>query len=281
MMEEWVIHMLPCMGNLVRHHQKWRFSMVLPTHNPIIVTCSGAPHEQQGVCLSTTAYKQLQDQLLFIHDHDEHVDIATGTQFIDDSLSDEILESMEDAAAAVEVETESSEVQTESAIHQHLHAALQDIKKQIDLHGQPDCYRQGDFFHRTKHAVFILHDAALKGLQPDRLCARDIFVWLPPFLPGAPDYFKCTCGGRLTKNGTRECSYFFVVTVYRFSLGYNDNPIARHVKSFPTDYWLLTNRFLCKASRQESPGCGKSWQGTDPHIIAQLPHWVVMAFPGM
>jgi hypothetical protein len=147
MMEEWVIHMLPCMGNLVCHHQKWIFSTVLPTHNPIIVTCSGAPYEQQGVCLLMTAYKQLQDQLSFIHDHDEHVDMATGMQFIDDSLSDEILESTEDAAAAAEVETESSEVRTKLAIHQHLHAVLQDIKKQIDLHGQPDCYRRGDFFH--------------------------------------------------------------------------------------------------------------------------------------
>jgi hypothetical protein len=141
MMEEWVIHMLPCMGNLVFYHQKWIFSTVLPTHNPIIVTCSGGLHEQQGVCLSTAAYKQLQDQLSFIRDHDEHVDIATDMQFIDHSLSNEILESTEDAAAAAEVETESSEVRTESAIHQHLHTVLEDIKKQIDLHGQPNCYR--------------------------------------------------------------------------------------------------------------------------------------------
>ena len=177
---------------------------------------SGVPDERNGAHLSMAAYTQLQDELAFIRDHDEHADIATGTHHIDDSLSDEILELTEDAAAAAELETESSEVQTESAIHQHLHAALRDIKKQIDLHGQPDCYRRGDFFHRTKHTVFILHDAALNGLQPDRLCARDIFVWLPPFLPGAPDYFKCTCGSHLTKHGTTQChgSYSFVVTEF-------------------------------------------------------------------
>jgi hypothetical protein len=84
---------------------------------------------------------QLQDKLSFIRDHDKHADIATGMHLIEDSFSDEILDSMEDAAAVTEVETESSEVQTESAIHQHLHAALQYIKKQIDLHSQPDCYQ--------------------------------------------------------------------------------------------------------------------------------------------
>jgi hypothetical protein len=78
---------------------------------------------------------------LYIHDHDKHTDIATGSHLIEDSFSDEILDLIEDAAAVAEVETESSEVQTESAIHQHLHAALQDIKKQIDLHHQPDCYQ--------------------------------------------------------------------------------------------------------------------------------------------
>jgi hypothetical protein len=58
-------------------------------------------------------------------------------------------------------------------------------------------------------------------------------------------------------------------------LGYNDNPIARRVRCFPTDYFLLTNRFRCKSS-----GCGRTWQGTDPHILAQLPRFVSAAFPG-
>src|ERR1700690_1094650 len=109
-----------------------------------IITHSAASDEQNGVCLSMAAYTQLQDELSFIRDHDEHADIATGTHFIDDSISDEILDLTEDAAAVAEEETESSEIKTESAIHQHLHGALQDIKKQIDLHDQPDCYRRGD-----------------------------------------------------------------------------------------------------------------------------------------
>jgi hypothetical protein len=157
--------------------------------------------EQYDPHLSTAQYSQLQEELAFVHEHDEHADIATGAHSINDSLFDEIIDAPEEAAAAAKAKTESSEAPSESAIHQHLYAVRQDIKKQVELHHQPDCYRRGDFFYRTKHPVFTLHDAAIKGLQPDRLCARDVFVWLPPCLPGAPDYFKCTCGVRLKKNG--------------------------------------------------------------------------------
>jgi hypothetical protein len=48
----------------------------------------------------------------------------------------------------------------------------------------------------------------------------------------------------------------------------------------PADFFLLTNRFLCNPRRAE-PGCNKSFQGTDPHIIAQLPQFVQTAFPGI
>jgi hypothetical protein len=62
------------------------------------------------------------------------------------------------------------------------------------------------------------------------------------------------------------------------SIGYNDNPIARRVKTLPSDYFLLTSCFLCDSACQNDPGCGTSWQGTDPHVIAQLPRWVSAAF---
>jgi len=67
---------------------------------------------------------------------------------------------------------------------------------------RPNCYIRGDFFHRKKHAVFALCDDSATGFNVDSLCARDVFVWLPLLLPGAPDYFKCTCGERLIKHGT-------------------------------------------------------------------------------
>ncbi|KAJ7804450.1 hypothetical protein B0H14DRAFT_3883426 [Mycena olivaceomarginata] len=46
-----------------------------------------------------------------------------------------------------------------------------------------------------------------------------------------------------------------------------------------SDFFLLTNRFICDDRRKESPGCGTNHQGTDPHIIAQLPRFVQVAFP--
>ena len=124
-----------------------------------------------------------------------------------------------------------------------------------------------------------MHDAAVTGLQPDHLCARDIFLWLPACLPGAPDSFKCTCGSRLSKNGARICPFHIHSVLTRFA-GWNDNPVARRVRSLPVDYFLLTNRFLCDPDRHNEAGCGTSWQGTDPHIIAQLPRFVSVAFPG-
>jgi hypothetical protein len=64
------------------------------------------------------------------------------------------------------------------------------------------------------------------------------------------------------------------------SAGWNDNPIACRVRALPVDYFLLTNRFLCDPDCRKETGCGTSWQGTDPHIIAQLPRFVSVAFPG-
>jgi hypothetical protein len=60
--------------------------------------------------------------------------------------------------------------------------------------------------------------------------------------------------------------------------GLNSNPIARRVREMPSDYFLYTNRFICDSRRGRDPGCGKSIQGTDPHIIAQLPDFL---FPGV
>ncbi|KAJ3710654.1 hypothetical protein C8R42DRAFT_729099 [Lentinula raphanica] len=204
---------------------------------------------------------QLNDHLVFIHDHDEHADIATSADTVDDSLVDDILQSTQDTSAAELDETQGSEVKGNSCHQQQLQSALSQIQKEIERHMQPDCYRRGDFFFRPKHPIFALHDAKIAGLQPDRLCHREIFVWLPSCLPGAPDYFSCTCGHRLSKNG------------------YNDDPIARRVKSFPVDYFLLTNRYLCNPKLKNDPGCGTSWQGTDPHIISQLPRRLSVAFP--
>ncbi|KAF7290788.1 hypothetical protein MIND_01319700 [Mycena indigotica] len=81
-------------------------------------------------------------------------------------------------------------------------------------------------------------------------------------LPGAPEKFKChNCGESLTRNG------------------FNDNPIARRVRSMPNDFFLFTNRFICDNRREGNKGCGRTMQGTDPIILSQLPRFTQLAFP--
>ncbi|KAJ7738873.1 hypothetical protein DFH07DRAFT_778935 [Mycena maculata] len=101
----------------------------------------------------------------------------------------------------------------------------------------------------------------LQGLDPDKLCFPMVLVWLPHLLPGHPDRFKCTCGKPLSKNG------------------FHDNPIARRVRDIPTDFFLLTNYYICDSRKVNDPGCGTSHCGIDPHIIEQLPRFVQAAFP--
>lgn len=151
---------------------------------------------------TTEAFAQLDADLTFLRQSDEYADISHGVELSDSSLVDEILsDANNDHATAAQEETNASEAQTQSYLHQYLSSILNKIKKDIYLHKQPNCYATGDFVIRPKHAVFALHDAAVSGLQPDHLALRDVFVWLPKFLPGAPEFFKCTCGSRLTKNG--------------------------------------------------------------------------------
>ena len=151
--------------------------------------------------ITVLEYDQLERNLAYINDHDEFSDVVSGNGVVEDSLSNEILEPTSESATNAQAESQASEAREQSSIHRHLSAALKQIKKEIKAHGLPGPYHRGDFFYRSKHAVFALHDAAVTGLQPDHLCARDVFLWLPACLPGAPDSFRCTCGGRLSKNG--------------------------------------------------------------------------------
>ncbi|KAF8187962.1 hypothetical protein K438DRAFT_1764665 [Mycena galopus ATCC 62051] len=110
--------------------------------------------------------------------------------------------------------------------------------------------------------VFALDHAALNGFTPDALCLLPIFLWFPSFLPGHPESFHCECGARLIRNG------------------YNENPIGRRVSTLAgQDYFLLTNRYPCPPRRRNDPGCGESYQETDPWIIGQLLKFVQKSFP--
>ncbi|KAJ7356836.1 hypothetical protein DFH08DRAFT_1048015 [Mycena albidolilacea] len=189
---------------------------------------------------------------------------ASSELTFDESLGDE--EGEEDDSVNAEVaqkEMEEAEPKVLSENHQWLKTTLAQIVD--DTTGRlkmPRCYKDGHFWVRPVDPVFALKRAAASGFAPTGLYLLPIFVWLPHFLPGRPDSFKCECGTRLILNG------------------YNENPIARRVSTLSgPDYFLLTNRYLCSPRRGNDKGCGKSYQGSNPWIIRQLPEYVQRAFP--
>ncbi|KAJ7195718.1 hypothetical protein B0H12DRAFT_1169101 [Mycena haematopus] len=184
-------------------------------------------------------------------------------RIFDESLADEDEEDESMNTDIAQKETEAAEVKILSENHQWLKTTLDQIVK--DTNGRlkmPRCYKDGHFWVRPIDPVFALKHAAVSGFSPRSLYLHPIFVWLPHFLPGRPDFFKCECGVSLCLNG------------------YNENPIARRVSTLSgPDYFILTNRYLCPPRRGNNTGCGKNYQGTDPWIIHQLPEFVQRAFP--
>ncbi|KAJ3752534.1 hypothetical protein EV360DRAFT_88655 [Lentinula raphanica] len=224
----------------------------------------GNPSVSPSHSITGENYRRLINEVEEVMDNDEYADIRIENgREVDESISDDIDDSMEKNTRIAEQETIASELPECSVIHQHLVDYRNSLRKQLEQYGMPKCYKDRQFIVHPPHPVFVLHDAATRtAFNPDMLCLRPIFVWLPEYLPGRPDRFECRCGGNLTMNG------------------YNDNPIARRVHtSSGVDYFLFTNRYICDARRRNNPGCGTSYQGSDPHILDQLPRWVQEAFP--
>ncbi|KAJ7440470.1 hypothetical protein B0H11DRAFT_2353133 [Mycena galericulata] len=194
--------------------------------------------------ISPAEFDQLPEQLQFIDENDEYADIASGDKVINDSLVDAILEASGTDPTTEQVDNNSSEAVNDSVLQNQFTKLRAKLSREITKYGQPLCYRRGDFYDRPPHPVFALHRStgSKDGLDPTKLYT----------------------GGKTHDH-------------------FNDNPIARRVRSLPVDFFLLTNRFVCNPRREREVecGCGKSYQGMDPHIIAQLPSgsFVQTAFP--
>ncbi|KAJ7875171.1 hypothetical protein B0H14DRAFT_2568940 [Mycena olivaceomarginata] len=252
----WDQHLWFC-GGQNRECCKW------PTRPATIIYCQSLIGADLKIAQTTQiAFTQLNEQLEYIEEHDEYADIATCDSIIDESLSDDASDNAELNAKAAEPETWSSQPAETPVLHNYLLAVHKRLRQEETVHGKPLCYIPGDFFDRPLHPVFALERSKdTVGLDAGQLYLRNVFVWLPYLLPGHPDKFKCTCGKHLSKNG------------------FNEDPIARRVRDMPSDFFLLTNRFICDSRRENFRGCGKSHQGTDSHIIAHLPRFVQAAFP--
>jgi hypothetical protein len=192
--------------------------------------------------------------LLFASSRDEvgHV--------IDESLL-EGDDDMEFDAANAQRESEGEDA-VNGVLQEYMTDILEKVKRQIHICGIPDCYSCGTFWEHPKDPLFALQASAARatGVYPTELYHLDIFIWLPDHIPGSPGKFHCSCPHHhnLSRNG------------------WNEKPIARRVKHLYHDYLLLTNRWICD---KRHGGCGKSFQGTDPYILSQLPCHSQEAFP--
>ncbi|KAJ7707928.1 hypothetical protein B0H16DRAFT_1824162 [Mycena metata] len=250
----------PAFWSSVWHRQSGEASSTAQPESPqrgSVPTNVYQPH------ISPAEFEKLTEQLQFIDENDEYGDIASGDKVINDSLVDAILEASGTNPTAMETDSGTAEAENDSVLQKQFIDLKAKLTREITEYGSPLCYLRGDFYDRPPHPVFAIHrsTASNTGLDPAHLYARDVFIWIPSLLPGAPERFKCDCGKPLSRNG------------------FNDNPIARRVRALPADFFLLTNRFVCNPRRSTNPGCGKSYQGSDPHIIAQLPSFVQPAFP--
>jgi chaperonin cofactor prefoldin len=148
--------------------------------------------------ISESSLAQLNDELAYIEENDEHGDIAAGDHLIDESLVEDPLENDEENLNA----EEAAFCDEESVISEQLRDTKERLTDEIKAHGQPLCYKWGDFYNRPSHPVFALGH----GLDPTVVYHHKIFVWLPNYLPSHPDRFKCTCGNPLCRKGLSPTS---------------------------------------------------------------------------
>ncbi|KAJ7152120.1 hypothetical protein C8R46DRAFT_484877 [Mycena filopes] len=169
----------------------------------------------------------------------------------------------EDDEVSLDAEQQSAETPFDSVNDQWLATTLETVKKEISSLQQPQAYKDGQLWIRPKDPIFALRDAATTGIySPDALYQLPVFLWLPDYLPGRPDRFHCECGEALNKHS------------------YNTSPITRRVcTTAGSDYFLLTKRYYCPQREGNTRGCGRTYQGSDPWILAQLPRFVQDRFP--
>ncbi len=152
--------------------------------------------------LSQDEIHRLHNNLAFISENDEHGDIASRFDHIDDSLAEDLVpDANNDGTTTSQAEQEPSDDAPESMVRQFLLAFKERVVKEIETYGQPLCYQRGQLFDYAIHPIFALKRAGLVEFTPNRLYERDVFVWLPLYLPGCPQKFKCTCGKQLLKRG--------------------------------------------------------------------------------
>ncbi|KAF9001636.1 hypothetical protein BDZ89DRAFT_1050403 [Hymenopellis radicata] len=228
--------------------------------------------------LSDADWRTLNEELEQAREQDQdgdrpNTDHTSGqgpSRSVEDSLFDEDEDDDPLDTTQEQIDRESEEDEVKDGVLQlFLLGILKSLKSEIASTGQPRCYESGTFWIRPKDPSFALYSSLRStgntAVSANVLYHRDVFIWLPQLLPGCPNSFVCECGAAKPLNLN----------------GYNDNPIARCVKGPQgREYFLLTNQFRCDSRRKgNDSGCGKSFQGTDSWILAQLPRNWQHEFP--
>ncbi|KAJ7509153.1 hypothetical protein B0H11DRAFT_1901300 [Mycena galericulata] len=104
--------------------------------------------------MSTDEFAQLNQDLTFIEENDEHAYIASGDNLIDSSLAEEVSANDDFATGVVEAETQSTEALDKSALHKQLLAMKDRLSEEEETFGKPLCYLRGDFYDRPPHPSF-------------------------------------------------------------------------------------------------------------------------------
>jgi hypothetical protein len=163
--------------------------------------------------MSEEQIARLHGEILYILQN-EGQDTGDQENIVDDSLfgdgDDETVEVPDDSVPTVDVdesETSGTGTETGGVLFEYLKSLIEKIKKDIVNFSQPECYRNGTFWHRPHDAIFALEASRMSssGINPQELYHRDVFIWLlglPKPLPGEPEKLHCpTC---LRKHGKQH-----------------------------------------------------------------------------
>ncbi|KAJ7663647.1 hypothetical protein B0H14DRAFT_2658726 [Mycena olivaceomarginata] len=123
--------------------------------------------------ISPVEFAQVNQELNYVNENDEHADIASSDRIINNSLVDAVLETTETNSATAEAETGASEAGIDSVLQKQFAILKDRLSKEIKKYGSPLCYRRGDFYDWPMHTVFALHRSmgSNHGLYPSELYA--------------------------------------------------------------------------------------------------------------
>src|SRR5436190_794255 len=130
----------------------------------------------------------------------------------------------------------------------------------------PKCYKQhGQFWIYPPDPYFLMHKGLQRGLCPDSLYHPPVFLWLPHLLDKKG--YLCQVPG---------CQNYKNRLVPLTIKGWNSKPIARHIVTLDSCYYIMTQRIQC---HKAAGGCGRSWNLYDPVILEQMDHGLAASFP--